>query len=1353
MAVAEGAGGSCKKSTTKKKSSKLTAGLSHSPEVTANWFSLITWSWLQTFMNLGTKKNIQMQDLYDLPPRERTEYVEKKWKASCEQQRVKNPRQTPRVWKLVMLCGGREMIGSFIASPMWLAFVIGQVFAIRALIWIAQTNRHLQWWLATYLVAAMLICSTGQSIALQCTLSTGRKSGMKIRAAVCMAVYNKLMETKLAALVATNSGEVIGLVTNDSQKLADAAAFAGFTFFSVVDYTVVALLAVMEVGVAALPGIAVLLLAPFIQLSISEGVGRMRARSVKITDTRIRTIQEILSAVGALKYNGWIAPFLARVQHIRSTEMLWIRRAAFLRGASAAMREGLAPFAALVTYATYVMMNKHKLTASRAFTILGLYFILVRVYAICPMGIQAAWESRVSIKRLQKILDLPTGKTCSIDEEEIRKMYPYASVGMSKGSFAWSVKEEETEKVSSSISKINVTNEPNPNEAGFLNGINFAVTAGELIAFIGPTGSGKSSLLYALLEEMEHIQGDYLMERKVSFSPQQPWILDDTIKENIILFGDYDEGRYKEVVFACALQDDIESLPAGDETEIGDRGVTLSESQKARVSLARACYSRSKVVLLDDPLAAVDVPTAKHLMQHVLGHILKGRTVILVTQNRRSIDLCDRVFVMDNGRLEEVASNNIVEVVKKILPEEDFEDLNLSDDDESKEDPSLSVRRTKDVAHLKENSESSPLLSGADLKAAMAAVVDENGTLTVKGDRSPGKVNWRTYFSYCKAGGFWLWIIVALLTSLAAAVRVMVDYWIGLWVSSKYGFSTYKYLHVHIVWVLGLLLLSLARSLLFTETAIRAAKSMHNLMATSVLRSPQLFFDQTPLGRIMNRFSTDQSIVDEYLPAMSMEATELLFSLAAMIVIIGVIFPWYLVSLPLYVLIAWYCQRRFSRVAREVKRLDTLSRSPIYTNISQIFQGITSVRAYGKESEMHDRFRDYIDTKHRACILYIHACRWLGIRLDLAASISLTLTALLAVLFRHSVSPGLIGVALIQNLQLTGIFQYTVRSITDAHTMFTSVEWIRSYANLPLEADSTSAPGTIPDGWPEKGKLEFIEYTMAYRVDLPPVLNSLTFTIHPQEKVGILGTKGAGKSSLAAALFRMVENSACSGSILIDAIDLKLVGLDDLRLRLSIVPQDPVLFSGTVRLNLDPFERYSDIEIHEALEKVQLSTKLKSMDSSLDSLITENKDNFSVGQLQLLCLARALLRRSKIIVIDEATAAVDRDTDKLIRDIVRDVFQDCTVLTIAHRIETVIDFDRLLILANGGRAVEFDSPINLLRNAEGLSFTDSNNSENVFASMVFRAGPSIAKQLRDAAEAAETRRLLDTPTTPRTGSE
>ncbi|MCO5605568.1 hypothetical protein L7F22_059751 [Adiantum nelumboides] len=502
---------------------------------------------------------------------------------------------------------------------------------------------------------------------------------------------------------------------------------------------------------------------------------------------------------------------------------------------------------------------------------------------------------------------------------------------------------------------------------------------------------------------------------------------------------------------------------------------------------------------------------------------------------------------------------------------------------------------------------------------------------------------------------------------------------------------------------------------------------MHNQMAERVLRSPQLFFDQNVSGRILNRFSKDQALVDETLPTTAQQLFEFAVSSLGSLVFIGLLIPWFLLALPPLVFVFFFLQRQYVVISRELKRLEGISRSPIYAHFTQTLQGITSVRAYGTQTMMHDIFNSLIDANHRSYILFIHMAHWIGIRLDFATSFCITLASLLVVVLRHSITPGLAGAILVQSMQVTGFIQYAIRQAAEVENYLTSVERINAYANLPTEANPSTPPGIIGENWPSRGEIEFVKYTMTYRVDLTPVLNEVSFKINAKEKIGILGRTGVGKSSLAAALFRMVENERCGGDILIDGVNTKLIGLNDLRQRLSIIPQDPVLFQGSLRFNLDPFEVYTDAEIYEALERVHLG-KIQILGRRLDSLIAQNGENFSVGQRQLICLARCLLRRSQIIVMDEATAAVDGETDTLIQRIIQTIFHDCTMLTIAHRIDTVIDCDRVLILAAGGHIAEFDSPNKLL----------NDNNQGIFAEMVRQAGPITAERLHKAAHDAES---------------
>ncbi|KAG0577462.1 hypothetical protein KC19_5G158000 [Ceratodon purpureus] len=1389
------------------------------PMSTANIFSYITWQWVQPLITAGNKKPLEGEDLYDLVHEETSRECERRWNKAMAEERANTNKahgEPVSVWKLLYKSMGRKFMLGSLYKVAWLVAVVLQVYILRALVLIAQSTGHLRWWWATILVVGMLATCMTQSITQHHCFTIGQRTGMKARATVAMAVFNKLQEMRLASLVNTNTGIMLNLVTNDTQKILDAATFFHFVWFALVEVAVVGGLVLYEAGVAAIPGVVLIFLTQPLQVKVAQRVGRLRRTAINFTDSRVSSVNEVLTGVRVVKYNGWTAAFLKRIGDLRNSEMHWIKRANFLRASTSTLRDGVTPLASLATFGTYVAVHGGAaLTPSLAFTILALFSILVRLFSIAPLGVQYLSEALVAIQRLQQLLDLPNGHGLG-SSSETDEVLATKAVSVSKGVFSWSLKgwysgeNEKKKDVKKRKAKQDtglkiLTHVPGSTdsdkdfeEAATLKEITFEVQRGELVAIVGAVGSGKSSLLMALLGEMECVTGVSLTDRPVAYAPQQPWILNDTIRSNILFGNEFDEVRYNETVTACALDHDIAQLPAGHDTEIGERGVNLSGGQKARISLARACYSTSPLLLLDDPLAAVDVPTAKHLMDHVLAGILKERTVILVTHNKTSLSFCNRIYLMEHGRLQEIAKDSLLdgELDAVILDDAEVTHSNVNDHqsrlsvnserDDSSEDLEEQDGREIDMLDgaasvmvaestqdhranmdlVSENVEivrsSSKKLNQKKLISSRSAdgkklagsgrlsdvkserSVNKGGQLTVKEDRVEGEVTWATYAQYAKdGGGVAFFAFVTFLFLFAQAVRVMVDYWLSIWVDRGYHLSTKIYVISYACFAAGAIILSLSRALLFTEAAMLSAKQMHGRMAERVLRSPQLFFDQNPVGRIVNRFSKDQSLVDEILPSTAQTCLENFTGCLGSIAIMAILIPWFLLCLPPFVLIFLYVQRRYVTVSRELKRLDGLSRSPMYAHFSQTLQGIASVRAFGAEKKMHDQFLAMIDANHRAFVLFVHSSRWLGIRLDFAAAICVSVASLLVVLLRNKISPGLAGVVLVQSLQLTGFFQYGVRLAAETENYFTSVERIQAYSILPTEADPDTAPGIITEDWPQNGEIEFVHYTMAYRVDLPPVLNDLCFKVKAQEKVGILGRTGAGKSSLAAAMFRLVENKACSGSILIDGIDIAQVGLDDLRRRLSIIPQDPVLFKGTVRLNLDPFEQHTDVEINEAIARVHLSKKIKTLDKGIDSIVAENGENFSVGQRQLLCLARSLLRRSRVIVMDEATAAVDGETDQLIQTTMRSVFHNCTVLTIAHRIDTIIDCHRVLVLAKGGRLAEFDTPANLLRRAEGVS-TGGSESRGVgnhgFADIVAQSGEVIARQLREAAEAAELRR-------------
>lgn len=1181
---------------------------------------------------------------------------------------------------------------------------------------------------------------------------------------------------------------MLNLITNDTQKLIDAGTYFHFVWFSLVEISAICTLTIIEAGVSAVPGVILVFLLQPVPVWMGWAVGHFRRKAIKYTDTRITLLGEILSGIKTVKYNGWTAPFLGFIAQIRDSELKYITRAAFFKSSTSTLKDGVTPLASLIVFGTYVGIHG-KLSASMSFTVLALLSVLVRVFNIAPAGVQYVGEARVAVQRIQRLLNVPNGS--SSREDGIEKISPASvevSVFIKDGWFSWVIPEENVHypsthpniseqgskksriQVEPSLELVQGLSSSKENRVkAVLRDINITIKKGKLIGLMGHVGSGKSSFLLSLLGETECLHGVYFTEKPVAYVPQQPWILNDNVRNNILFGVRYDASRYCDTINACALHHDVSYFPAGHDTEIGERGVNLSGGQKARISLARACYSYAPLVLLDDPFAAVDASTANHLMQHVLLGVLKGRTIILASHNRKALACCDEIYTMDDGKLQAITS--VVDIFEDpngiTIMEEETQDVerpstsneitdfqlqheNSINSEKKVKHPFENLLKDKDHNGLSSNSSSevepeAPVVSdptGDDKKgfgkAQSTATDTDKGALTMKEDRVEGHVTWSTYISYLQAGGgFSFFTFVMVIFLFSQAVRVMVNYWLSVWSDEKYHLKTQVYVGSYAFFVMGTIILSFIQAIMFTKMTMKSTKGLHSKMIVAVLRSPQLFFDQNPSGRILNRLGKDQAIVDELLPNSAQSMMENLIGCLGSIAMIAVVIPWFLLALPPFMFLFFYLQCRYTAVSRELKRLDGISRSPVYAYFTETLQGITSVRAYGQGERLHEQFSRLIDANHRAYILFVHLSRWFALRLDFSATICITMAALLVVLLRHSIAPGLAGVVLVQSLQLTGLFQYGVRMAADTENFFTSVERIQKYTNLPVESQPHTSPGVITDGWPGKGEVEFVNYTMAYREDLAPVLQDVSFKVEAQEKIGILGRTGAGKSTLASALFRMVENTACSGCILIDGIDIKLVGLDDLRQRLSIIPQDPVLFKETVRVNLDPFERHTDSEIFEALDRVQLTKKIKSLDRGLYAVITNNGDNFSVGECQLLCLARSLLRRSRIVVMDEATAAVDEETDELIQTVLKSEFKECTVFTIAHRINTVIYCDRLLVLAHAGRISEFDSPANLLRHAEE-SFE---GGEHLFANMVANTGHETAKILIKAAEAAERARM------------
>ncbi|KYB27064.1 ATP-binding cassette sub-family C member 4 [Tribolium castaneum] len=785
------------------------------------------------------------------------------------------------------------------------------------------------------------------------------------------------------------------------------------------------------------------------------------------------------------------------------------------------------------------------------------------------------------------------------------------------------------------------------NQSEILTGVSFNATPGQFIAIIGRAGSGKTTLLETVLREITPTSGTATITGLVSYAPQEPWIFSSSIRQNIVFGEVYDARRYHQVVKACALEPDFALLPHGDQTLVGERGVMLSGGQKARINLARAVYKTSDFYLFDDPLSAVDTHVGKWIYDECFLRLLGGKGIILVTHQTQFLHNVDKIYVVEDGKVKCQELQNV-----KIEPTKVVHDTILKQHDLQNE---------------------------------------------VKEHRSRGNTDAKIYSCYCKsAGSNYLTFGVLLLFALGQLFGSLGDFFVTVWVNfEKSGFLARidcLYIYTGLV-VLMILVIHLA-SLCFSFYCMNASKVLHQNMLAKIIKSPIKFFNQHSSGRILNRFSKDIGCIDELLPTSLMNIITAIFTGTAIIIIIIVLNYWMIFPTVVLLLFTVLLSILFQPSNRNIKRTEGTTQSFIFSHTSATLQGLQVIKSSNCQKQLISEFDNHQNFHTSAFYLFTAMFSAFGFWADIFAGLY-TAIVIWSFFLLEKTHAGDVGLAITQCIGLVGMIQYGMKTWSELDAYMTSVERVIDYSELEPEPDDGNHQ---PDFWPASGTLTFDSVTLKYKPEDPPVLSNVSFRVNSGEKIGIIGRTGAGKSSLISVLFRLFP---FDGTVKIDNIDTKTLPLDTLRSKISIIPQEPVLFMGTLRKNLDPFDQFTDEALWSALDDLGLKPTVSVLPRGLHNEVSERGANFSVGQRQLLCLVRALLRNSKIIVLDEATANVDAETDDLIQKTIRRKFRECTVLTIAHRLNTVIDSDKILVM-DAGIVVEFDRPERLLQNPESF---------------------------------------------------
>uniref|UniRef100_A0A669QTK6 ATP binding cassette subfamily C member 1 n=1 Tax=Phasianus colchicus TaxID=9054 RepID=A0A669QTK6_PHACC len=1261
-----------------------------SPEENVSCFNKLTYSWFSRLISIGYKKPLERDDLFELNESDSPYSVgpnfEKQWRKEIQ----KSSAGLTDSYIERMLFKSRSFYKPSLIFPLWqtfkflllkvaflkaaadiLAFMSPQI--MKSMITASENHMSSRGSGYGYAIALFFVVLL-QTLLHQLYQRNNMLTAVKVKTAIVGLIYKKALTLANSSRRRYTTGEMVNLMSADAQQLMELIVNINLLWSAPFQIIMAVIFLWKELGPSVLAGVAVLLLIIPLNALIAAKVKTLQKSQMKYSDQRVKLLSEMLHGIKILKLYAWEPSYQRKVMRIREREVDVLKSSGYLKTYSMLTLTCIPFMVTLATFGVYFYLDKeHVLTAAKVFTSISLFNILRLPLFDLPSVISAVAQTKVSLSRLEDFLFAE-----DLNPEDVDTNYSgNHAVELTAASFSW-------EK----------------NGLPVLKNLSVSIPEGSLVAVVGQVGSGKSSFLSSLLGEMEKLEGTVHRRGSVAYVAQQAWIQNGSLQENILFGTDLNRSYYELVLESCALLPDLEQLPNGDQTEIGERGVNISGGQKQRVSLARAVYSNADLYLLDDPLSAVDVHVGKHLFEKLIGPsgLLKSKTRVLVTHNLTLLPHADLIIVMEEGKISEMGSYQ--ELISKRAKFVELIQV-FSVENRSEKTTPNEVSSSNEECQLGRNLQQRELLKPRHSSDQWKILRNNKEKVATGGMKMSVVLKYLQAFDWR-----WMWLTVAAYLG-QNALAIGQNLWLSTWTAETAKISDFtewqksRNYKLGIYGLLGFLqgLLVCCGAYVLTQGSLAASRTLHHQLLDSVLHLPLQHFETNPVGQIINRFTKDLFIVDIRFHYYLRSWLNCTLDVIGTILVITFSSPLFIVVVIPLGYLYFIIQRYYIASSRQIRRLAGASHSPVISHFTETILGGSTIRAFGHQERFIRKNNDIVYENLVYFYNNVISNRWLSVRLEFLGNLMVFFAALFVVLAGSTVSSSTVGLSISYALNIIQSLNFWVRKACEIETNAVSIERVCEYANMDKEEPWITSKRP-PVGWPDRGIIEFVNYKARYRKDHGLALNDISFQTRNEEKVGIVGRTGAGKSTLTNCLFRVLEG--CGGKIVIDGIDISTIGLHDLRGNLNIIPQDPILFSGTLQSNLDPLGKHSDHELWEALELCDLKSFVQSLPKKLLHEISEGGENLSVGQRQLVCLARVLLRKKKVLVLDEATASVDMETDNLVQSTIKREFYNCTILTIAHRLHTVMDSERVLVL-DAGKILEYDTPHNLLQQKGAFS--------------------------------------------------